>query len=93
MGPRATDDGECKTKISEVLMTILCYAEGDSSLKCAQLMSTLVVEIQNKRLSSALIVPVTRIWVPEGGMIAPVMENDRIWRGEVQLKTIVKEAN
>lgn len=94
LGPVPGDTGECNPIKSLVRFTVLCYAEGSSSLVCTQLMGLIADALVNTQLQSASIVPVTRVILPEGAHIMPVPDSEdpyRIWRGEVQFMTQLKK--
>lgn len=92
VGTRSGDNGECQPRIADISFSILCYAGGSSSKACAVLASSVFDEIGGDQLISADIVPLSRIWLPPGGIIMPVPEGERLWRSEVQLRTMIKQA-
>lgn len=91
LGPDTSNNGECRPFINVVRFTVLCFGEGGSSLNCLKLMDIARKALVNRQFKTALFTPVTRIMLPDSGMIMPVPESERGWRGEVQLVMTVKE--
>jgi hypothetical protein len=89
-GSDPTNNGECQPFISLIRFSVLCFAEGGSSLTCLAMMDIAKKALVNKQLRTSKLIPVTRIYVPPSGAIMPVPEAERTWRGEVQFLTTVK---
>ncbi len=92
MGPRSSDNGECRPLIAQVSFTVLCYTDSTSSKDCLQLSYAAASALQGKRAGLAgELIPVTRIDLPESGFSWPVSEGDRLWRAEFQGRVTVKQ--
>lgn len=89
--PPPNYNSECNPLTGDIFFSIICFQLGDNSLECLQLMDAVQVASRGKRLpTSAYIIPKTRIQFVE--YVWPVAESERHWRGEVQLRTQVKES-
>jgi hypothetical protein len=92
MGPRPDDNGECRPLISNVSFSVVCFGADASSRPCLRIMQAVHSEMNNKKLpDTAFIRFVSRIEVPPNGLIFPVPDGERVWRGEVQARVTVKE--
>lgn len=84
MGPPAAHNGECRPNIAKIQFSVLCYAEGRSSKSCLELSAVVEAALKNKHIETSIIAPLSRVVIPEGGLVFPVMETENLWRSEVQ---------
>ena len=85
-------NGECRPLIFEVAWAVYCFSESTSSKQSAYLAGLVAAALMGKQLKSTTIVPVTRINIPDSGIMMPVPEGERFWRAEVNFVEQIKRS-
>lgn len=85
-------NGECRPLIFEVAWAVYCFAESTSSKDSSYLAGLVAAALMGKQLKSVTIVPVTRINIPDNGIMLPVPEGERFWRAEVNFRAQIKRS-
>lgn len=86
IAPMTGNNGTCRNDIGDVSFTVYTFYEGTSSKNCADLTGKVANVLWNKQLAGF----VTVVSVQQTEIIMPVQEGERLWRGEVRARTVVK---
>lgn len=86
-------NGNCRLTMVQVAFSVYAYDEDTSSRKAAELTGWVANALFGHQLIGEGFVPVTRIDIPDGGVIPPAPEGERLWRGEVMFTTVLQQVN
>ncbi len=85
-------NGECRPLIMEVAWAVYCFSESTSSQQSSYLAGLVAAAMMGKQIRTTTIVPVTRINIPDNGIMLPVPEGERFWRAEVNFRAQIKRS-
>lgn len=87
MVPMSEPNFSCRNTVADVTISILCYAEGDSSKEASILAGVVEKAMRDGYLPNFK--TVVRLYPTR--IIPPVQEGLRIWRAQVNAKSVIKE--
>lgn len=84
-------NGPCQDLMSDISFSVYVYAQGQSSKECLQILGVVANSLLRKRIETSDVTTVVALGISQDGIIMPVPDGERLWRGEVVCNMSLKD--